>query len=76
MSAARSATGRLVSTQGGTPDSAAHVKTEHAASAARPWPSVEKPTVRTDRPDGTGARPLTCIGPVPQVVPWPGPGRA
>ena len=27
----------------------------HAASAARPWPSVEKPTVRTDRPDGMDA---------------------
>jgi len=23
---------------------------KHAASAARPWPSVKKPTVRTDRP--------------------------
>ena len=28
---------------------------KHAASAARPWPSVEKPTVRTDRPDGMDA---------------------
>jgi transposase len=27
----------------------AHVKPEHAACAARPWPSVETPTVRTDR---------------------------
>ena len=31
------------------PDTAARVQPEHAASAARPWPSVEKPTVRTDR---------------------------
>jgi hypothetical protein len=30
-------------------DSAARVKPEHAAGAARPWPSVETPTVRTDR---------------------------
>ena len=28
---------------------------KHAARAARPWPSVEKPTVRTDRPDGMDA---------------------
>jgi hypothetical protein len=28
---------------------------KHAASAARPWPSVKKPTVRTDRPDGMAA---------------------
>ena len=28
---------------------------KHAASAARPWPSVEKPTVHTDRPDGMDA---------------------
>ena len=28
---------------------------KHAASAARPWPSAEKPTVRTDRPDGMAA---------------------
>ena len=28
---------------------------KHAAAAARPWPSVEKPTVRTDRPDGMDA---------------------
>jgi hypothetical protein len=28
---------------------------KHAASAARPWPSAEKPTVRTDRPDGMDA---------------------
>jgi hypothetical protein len=34
-----------------TPDSAAHVKPGHAASAARPWPSVKTPTVRTDRPN-------------------------
>ena len=31
---------------------------KHAASAARPWPSVEKPTVRTDRPDGMDAVPM------------------
>jgi hypothetical protein len=37
-------------TRGCTPGSAAHVKPEHAASAGRPWPSVEKPTVCTDRP--------------------------
>ena len=30
-----------------------HAKPEHAAAAARPWPSVKQPTVRTDRP---GAR--------------------
>ena len=35
---------------GCTPDSAAHVKPEHAAGVARPWPSVKQPTVRTDRP--------------------------
>ena len=37
---------------GCTLDSAAHVKPEHAAGAARPWLSVEQPTVHTDRPDG------------------------
>jgi hypothetical protein len=36
-------------TQGCTLDSAARVKPGHAASAARPWPSVETPTVHTDR---------------------------
>ena len=35
--------------------SAARQAGKHAASAARPWPSVEKPTVRTDRPDGPDA---------------------
>jgi serine/threonine protein kinase len=49
-------------TRGCTPDSAAHVKPEHATSAARPWPSAEKPTVRTDRPGGTDARPLYVRG--------------
>ena len=47
-------TGRPVAvlrdTRGCTPDSTAHVKPEHAASATRPWPSAEKPTVHTDRP--------------------------
>jgi hypothetical protein len=33
------------------PDLAAHVKPNHAAGAARPWPSVKKPTVHTDRPN-------------------------
>jgi hypothetical protein len=32
------------------PDSRRTSRPEHAACAARPWPSVEKPTVRTDRP--------------------------
>jgi hypothetical protein len=36
--------------RGCTLDSATHVKPEHADSAARPWPSVKQPTVRTDRP--------------------------
>jgi hypothetical protein len=35
-----------------TLDSAAHVKPELATGAARPWPSVKQPTVRTDRPGG------------------------
>ena len=51
-------------TQRCTPGSAAHVKPEHDASAARPWPSVKQPTVRTDRPSGTDARPLTYIAAV------------
>jgi hypothetical protein len=43
-------------THGGcTLNSAAHVKPEHAAGAARPWLSVEKPMVRTDRPGGPDA---------------------
>jgi len=45
-----------------TPDSAAHVKPGNPASAARPWPSVKKPTVHTDRPGGTDARPLYVRG--------------
>jgi hypothetical protein len=54
-----------------TPDSAAHVKPEPAAGAARPWLSVESrrcvPTVLA-----AGRRPLTCIAAVTQVVPrWP-----
>ena len=32
------------------------------ASAARPWPSVKQTTVRTDRPNGTRARPLCVRG--------------
>jgi hypothetical protein len=56
------ARGRAV-TGGCTPDSAAHVKPEHHASAARPLPSVKQPTVRTDRPSGTHARPLCVRGP-------------
>ncbi len=39
-------------TRGCTLDSAAYVKPEHAAGAARPWLSVEQPTVHTDRPGG------------------------
>jgi hypothetical protein len=31
------------------------------ASTARPWPSAEKPTVRTDRPDGTDAVRYTSV---------------
>ena len=36
-------------TRGCTLDSVARVKSGHAASAARPWRSVETPTVHTDR---------------------------
>jgi hypothetical protein len=36
-------------------DSAPLAKPEHATGTARPWPSVEQPTVRTDRPGGTDA---------------------
>jgi hypothetical protein len=36
---------------------------KHAASAARPWPSVEKPTVRTDHPDGMDAVRYTSVRP-------------
>ena len=43
---------RRADTRGCTLDSAAHVKPEHAAGAARPWLSVEQPTVHTDRPGG------------------------
>jgi hypothetical protein len=52
--------GPRADTPGCTLDSAVHVKPEQAASAARPWPSVEKPTVRTDRP---GARTPSAIRP-------------
>jgi hypothetical protein len=34
---------------------------EYAASAARPRPSVKKPTVRTDRPGGTDAVRYTSV---------------
>jgi hypothetical protein len=37
-----------------------HVRPENAAGAARPWPSVEQPTVRTDR---DGARIPSAIRP-------------
>jgi len=47
----REPAGRRAGAQGCTPDSAAHVKPDDAASAARPWPSVETPTVHTDRPN-------------------------
>jgi hypothetical protein len=43
---------RRADTRGCTLDSAAHVKPEHADGAARPWLSVEQPTVHTDRPGG------------------------
>ena len=36
-------------TRGCTPGSAARVEPGYAAGAARPWPSVKQPTVRTDR---------------------------
>ena len=37
------------------PGSAPHAKPEWAPRGPCPWPSVEKPTVRTDRPDGPDA---------------------
>ena len=43
------------------PTRAARQAGKHAASAARPWPSVEKPTVRTDRPDGMDAVRYTSV---------------
>jgi hypothetical protein len=46
---------------GCTPGSAVHLIPEHASSAARPWPSVEKPTVHTDRPGGTDAVRYTSV---------------
>jgi hypothetical protein len=56
-----------------TLSSAANVKPAQRAFAApcpwlvrgrgpRPWPSVKQPTVRTDRPSGTRARPLCVRG--------------
>jgi hypothetical protein len=47
-------------TRGCTPDSAARVKPGTRAGAARPWPSVKQPTVRTDR---DGARIPSAIRP-------------
>ena len=41
--------------------SAVQVKPEHAASMARPWMSVEKPTVHTDRPGGPEAVRYTSV---------------
>jgi hypothetical protein len=49
-----------------TLDSAAHVKPEHAAGAARPWPSVKTPSVRTDRPGGPDAVRYTSVDPATQ----------
>ena len=54
--------GRRTGTRGCTPDSPGHVKPEHAADAARPWPSVKQPMVRTDRlraPTPSAIRPWT-----------------
>jgi hypothetical protein len=52
-----------------TLDLALRVKPEHAAIAARLWPSVETPTVRTDRPrrgrlaaEWNGPSPRSAIG--------------
>ena len=36
-----------------TPGSAVHLEQEHAASAARTWPSAKQPTVSPNRPGGT-----------------------
>ena len=53
--------GRWADTPGSTLDSAAHVKPEHAASPARPWPSVESRRLR--RPSWRpGRRPLYVRG--------------
>jgi hypothetical protein len=53
--------GRRADTRGCTPDSAARVKPEHAADAARPWPSVEnrrlhRPSWRPDAVRYTSVR--------------------
>jgi len=37
------------------------IEAEYAASAARPWPSVKQPTVRTDRPSGPDAVRYTSV---------------
>jgi hypothetical protein len=49
----------------GTPGSAAPLKPGHAASTARPWPSVESPTVHTDRRNCAHRPPQLCT---PTVV--------
>jgi len=36
-----------------TPGSTVHLEQEHAASAARTWPSAKQPTVSPNRPGGT-----------------------
>lgn len=56
-------------TQGCTLDSAARVKPGHAASAARPWPSVETPTVHTDRRN-CAHRPSLRPGRPSAMRPW------
>ena len=43
------------------PGSALHAKPEWAARGPCPWPSVKKPTVRTDRPSGTDAVRYTSV---------------
>jgi hypothetical protein len=56
-------------TRGCTPDSAARIKPGNAADAARPWPSVEQPTVRTDRDEAripSAMRPWTPRHAAPQ----------
>ena len=52
-----------------SPNLAAYVKPERAAAAARPWPSVEQPTVRTDRDEAripSAIRPWTPRHAAPQ----------
>ena len=45
------------------PGSAPHAKPEWAPRGPCPWPSVEKPTARTDRPDGPAAVRYTSVDP-------------